>query len=321
LANFASEISKESSFYFLISLLSYRANFASELLERATTTSPTTSTIQPPDKMANNSTNQRQAFTRQELDGMTASQYLLAAGALPPTVATYLQGGAQGLRGQYQSLFDAPVKRELREATNRDSNSLGIKKLEMNIISMLLYVAGVPAEKSCRHRVKDKETDHCQTFWAGCIVAPEGEMKKETRKFFFSSNRKDFSRVFIFSKGVSEICSFRISSKSFIFYFIFCAFLYHNPKANSIQSNRWSMCQLLLQWQPHTLSFLQGGECRCRSGGRWSRSRNARKRTSTIAKSRTPKFTTMIVSLSYLGKGSPHILGRYMDGNGGRNEA
>ncbi|KAF7519787.1 hypothetical protein G7054_g12989 [Neopestalotiopsis clavispora] len=131
--------------------------------------------------MANNNANQRQAFTRQELDGMTASQYLLAAGALPPTVATYLQGGAQGLRGQYQSLFDAPVKRELREAANRDSNSLGIKKLEMNIISMLLYVAGVPAEKSCRHRVKDKETDHCQTFWAGCIVAPEGEMKKETR--------------------------------------------------------------------------------------------------------------------------------------------
>lgn len=159
--------------------------------------------------MANNNTNQRQAFTRQELDGMTASQYLLAAGALPPTVATYLQGGAQGLRGQYQSLFDAPVKRELREATNRDSNSLGIKKLEMNIISMLLYVAGVPAEKSCRHRVKDKETDHCQTFWAGCIVAPEGEMKKETRKYFFESKgffsrfrfpTFSFSHVFAFSR-------------------------------------------------------------------------------------------------------------------------
>ncbi|ETS79184.1 hypothetical protein PFICI_09037 [Pestalotiopsis fici W106-1] len=135
--------------------------------------------------MTDNNTNSeggRQTFTRQQLDGMTAAEYVEAVGGLNSTVFTFLQLESQGLRSRYPTLFAAPVKRELKEATGRALDGVGIKKLEMNLISMLLYVAGVSPEKSCRHRVKETTIDHCQTFWDGCIVAPEGPMKMETRR-------------------------------------------------------------------------------------------------------------------------------------------
>ncbi|KAK6189524.1 hypothetical protein LQW54_013170 [Pestalotiopsis sp. IQ-011] len=122
----------------------------------------------------------RRVISAAELQQMTAWECVSQVGGYSDVLRYYVESNSFDIakfKDRYQTLCSAPARRELK--TSKHNRVPNLKKMDFNLVGMLIYVAGVPAPDSCCNTPEGAK-DECQAMWDGCYVVPEGPMQDET---------------------------------------------------------------------------------------------------------------------------------------------